>query len=119
MEKQEKQAVFLLILVLGIVSGAHLLLTVLGNSLFAVPYAADVPEGRMVLLEGAVERVTITQEGGHRILRVRDVQVFVPSAVVSQREIRVGSYIRGYGTVQTYRGEREVLIARASDLTIY
>jgi DNA/RNA endonuclease YhcR with UshA esterase domain len=118
MERQEKQAILLLILVISVVSGAHVILSMLGNAPFAAPYASDISEGRLVLLEGLVEKVTTTQEGGHLILQVKGVQVFVPASVALQRAIVQGDHISVYGMVQTYRGQREVMVSRSSDITL-
>lgn len=118
MERQESQAILLLILVMCILFGAHVLLTMLGNEPFAAPYTPDTPEGRFVQLEGEVEKVTITQEGGHMILRVQGVQIFVPASVAAQREILIGKQIQVFGTIQIYRGQREVLVSRAPDIIV-
>jgi DNA/RNA endonuclease YhcR with UshA esterase domain len=118
MERQEKQAVFLLILVFCIVSAAHVVLSALGNDPFAAPYSPNVSEGTLVRLEGAVETITTTQEGGHKILEVQGVPVFVPASVVPQQPILAGDQIRVYGVVQLYRGQREVAVSRSSDITI-
>ncbi|MDD1678753.1 MAG: DUF4131 domain-containing protein [Methanomicrobiales archaeon] len=118
MEREEKQAIFLLILVIFIVSVAHVILSILGSAPFAALYSADIAEGKLVLLEGTVERVTITQEGGHLILQVQGVQIFIPASTGVQHMIVPGNQIRVYGVVQTYRGQREVVVSRLSDITI-
>jgi hypothetical protein len=83
MERQEKQAILLLILVICAVSATHVALSMIGTEPFAAPYTADISEGRLVLLEGLVEKATTTQEGGHLILQVQGVQVFVPDLRIS------------------------------------
>jgi OB-fold nucleic acid binding domain. len=117
MERQEKQAVFLLIMVICIVSSAHVMVSLLGNEAFAAPYTPEVSEGSLVRLEGPVDAVTTTQEGGHVILQVQGVRVFMPSSVAVQHMIIRGDQIRIYGVVQVYRGQREVVVSRASDVT--
>jgi hypothetical protein len=118
MERQEKQAIFLLILVICVISAAHLVLSGLGNGPFAAPYSAEVPEGKLVWIEGTVDHITTTQEGGHKILQVRGVPVFIPASVASQQTIVAGSRVRIYGVVQVYRGQREVSVSRSSDITV-
>jgi DNA/RNA endonuclease YhcR with UshA esterase domain len=119
MERQEKQAIILLILVILMVSGTHMILSILGNDPFAAQYSPDVAEGRMVRLEGTVEKITTTQEGGHLILQIQGVQVFIPASAVGQHTIVSGAQIRVYGVVQTYRGEREVVVSRPSDIATF
>jgi DNA/RNA endonuclease YhcR with UshA esterase domain len=118
MERQEKQAIILLILVICVVSGAHMVLSMVGNEPFAAPYAPDISEGKLVLLEGEVEKVSTTQDGGHMILQVQGVQVFIPASVVGQQKIAAGDRIRVYGIVQVYRGEREIAVSRSSDISL-
>jgi DNA/RNA endonuclease YhcR with UshA esterase domain len=118
MERQEKQAIFLLILVICIVSGAHMVLSMVGNEPFATPYASDVSVGRLVFLEGEVEKIALTQEGGHVILQVQGVHVFIPAVVAGEQKITAGDRIKVYGTVQVYRGEREVAVSRSSDISV-
>jgi DNA/RNA endonuclease YhcR with UshA esterase domain len=118
MERQEKQAIFLLTLVICVVSATHMVLSMVGNGPFAAPYTTEVPEGKLVLLEGTVDKITITQEGGHRILLIRDVQVFIPASVAVPQELVAGAPIRVYGVVQIYRGQREVAVSRSSDITV-
>jgi hypothetical protein len=118
MERQEKQAIFLLILVICVVSAAHVVLSVLGNDPFAAPYTAEVSEGKLVQLEGIIDRITITQEGGHRILQIQGVQVFIPASVALPQPIAAGMQIRVYGVVQIYRGQREVAVSRSSDVMV-
>jgi hypothetical protein len=118
MERQEKQAIFLLILVICVISGGHMVLSMLGNGAFAAPYTAEVSEGKLVLLEGVVDTITTTQEGGHMILSVQNVQVFIPASVAGQQKINAGDQIRVYGVVQIYRGQREVAVSRSSDITV-
>jgi hypothetical protein len=119
MERQEKKAIFLLILVMGAVSGAHMILSALGSEPFAAPYSAEITEGGLVLLEGRVEKITTTEEGGHLILQVRGVTVFIPASVAAHQPIVSGDQIRVYGIVQTYRGEREIVVSRSSDILLF
>jgi tRNA(Ile2) C34 agmatinyltransferase TiaS len=119
MERQEKQAILLLILVICVVSTAHLVLSMIGSASFAAPYTPEISEGKLVLLEGVVDTLTTTQEGGHVILRVQGVQVFIPASVARQQKIVAGDQIQVYGVVQVYRGEREVAVSRSSDITVF
>ncbi len=118
LEEPERRAILLLLLVTGIVCGAHLILSTLGNATFAVPYAPDIAEGSLVVLEGTVEKITLTQEGGHRILQVGGVPVFIPASTADGCIVLTGDPVRIYGIVQLYRGEREILVRSSADITI-
>jgi hypothetical protein len=118
MEHQEQWAIILLLLVAGTVCGAHMVLSSLGNVPFAVPYTADVAEGSLVVIEGEVEKITLTQEGGHRILRVDGVPVFLPASAADARVFLAGDRVRIYGIVQMYRQEREILVRNSADIIL-
>lgn len=118
LERQERLALMLLISVVIVVGASHLILSALGKGPFASPYSDQTGEGSLVVLEGTVEQVTTTREGGHRILQVKGVPVFLPATVASAITVLPGDTIRVYGVAQTYQGEREVLVNSAADITL-
>lgn len=115
--RQEKIALVLLLAVIAAVAIATFVLESAGKEAFARPMGLESREGDLVVLQGSVEEVRVTATGGHQVLRVVGIRVFVPSTAVRSGWPGVGDEVRVYGTVQTYRGEREVLVHSAGDIT--
>lgn len=114
--RQEKIALALTLVVLGAVAIAAIALETAGKEAFARPISPDSRDGELVLLEGTVEEARMTATGGHQVLRVAGTRVFVPAAAVRKGWPPVGEEVRIYGTIQTYRGEREILVGSAGDI---
>ena len=115
LERQEKTALAVLICVVGIVLAVHLLFDAVGRPLVAAPYSEEVSDGAFVLLEGRIEEIRKTSTGGHRILTVNGTAVFLPQDVAARLELDKNASVALYGVVQTYRGEREVVVASAAE----
>jgi len=118
LERQEKAALAVLVCVVGIVLAAHLLFDAVGRPLVADPYSPEVPDGALVLLEGNIEEIRTTSTGAHLILTVNGTPVFLPRNVAAALELHENENITLYGIVQTYRGEREVVVASAGDIRV-
>ncbi|MDT8356877.1 MAG: hypothetical protein RQ758_00055 [Methanomicrobiaceae archaeon] len=118
MEPQERTAIILLASILVAIACAHLLIESQGREAFARPYSPESSEGELVSIEGLVEERHTTASGGHLLLRVRGVRVFVPATALPDQIPSRGDAVLAIGTVQTFRGEREVVVERASDLSI-
>jgi hypothetical protein len=118
LERQEKTALAVLVCVVGIVLAAHLLFDAVGRPLLADPYSETVPDGALVLLEGSIEGIKETSTGEHLILTVNGTPVFLPENVAAALELHENENITVYGVVQTYRGEREVVVASAADIRV-
>jgi len=114
--RQEKIALALLVVVIVTVAIAAIVLESVGKGAFTHPFRPDSRDGDLVSLQGRVEEAKMTATGGHQVLRVAGNRVFVPSEAVREGWPRVGDEVRVYGTVQTYRGEREVLVSSAGDI---
>ena len=106
----------ILVIVLALVCASAGVLEMLGKGFFSRPYNPDSSDGELVHHEGIVEENTKTATGGHQVLVVSGVRVFVPSSCVRTGWPGVGQHVSIYGTVQIYRGEREILIRDASDI---
>jgi len=117
-ERQERWALALLVCVVVVVLAVHLLFDIGGRSLVAKPYSPEVPDGALVLLEGKIESITKTSTGGHLILTVSGTRVFLPSNVAAGLDLQENESVVLYGIVQTYRGEREVVVNAAGDLEV-
>ncbi|MDI6718671.1 MAG: hypothetical protein QMD46_03555 [Methanomicrobiales archaeon] len=118
MERQERIALLLLVGVTAAILLSQGVLTLIGKSAFASPLTNASREGELVVLEGTVDRVTHTREGGHLILSVNGMPVFVPSPVSAAVQVEPGSRVTVYGVVQTYRGEREIVVQSAGDVIV-
>jgi DNA/RNA endonuclease YhcR with UshA esterase domain len=117
-ERQERVAVFLLLGVIIAVISAHLVLGTLGKQPFAHPFTNNSADGELVIVKGSIDRVVYTQTGGHVNLYVNNVTIFVPAQVAQELTLRKGDSISIYGVVQTYRGEKEIVISSKKDITL-
>lgn len=117
-EHEERVALILMAGVLIAVLGAHLLLGYIGKPAFASPYSDTSKEGDLVVLRGQVNVVRSTNSGGHLIMEVGGVTVFVPGAIAGEIRINTGDQVTVYGTIQTYQGEKEIVISSPEDITV-
>lgn len=116
--REERIALLLLIGVTIIVLTCHLVFSSIGKAPFATPFSETSRDGDLVRFSGTVGRVSHTQEGGHLILSVDGLQVFVPSTAAQGHTFRIGDAVSLYGTVQTFRGEREIVVQQGPDIWI-
>ena len=117
-ERQERVALVLLVAVTIVVLAGHLVFSAVGKAPFARPYSDAAHDGDLVYLQGVIGRMAHTQEGGHLILEVEGLPVFVPASASQGHAFRMGDTISLYGTVQTYRGEREIVVQDGGDIWI-
>ncbi len=115
---QERMAILLLVGVAVIVIGAHFALGTLGKHPFASEYSNRSLDGELVSAHGTIGEATVTKNGGHLLLKVDNVTVFVPAQVAGSVSYAKGQNVTFYGTVQTYRGEKETLIGSAGDISL-
>ncbi|MCU0632394.1 MAG: hypothetical protein MUC66_05395 [Methanolinea sp.] len=114
--RQEKIAILILVVVIGVMLISAGILESAGKGIFSRPYGPDCADGELVHHQGVVEQSTLTTTGGHQMLVVSGVRIFIPSSSVQKEWPRVGQSVSLYGTVQTYRGEREILIRSSGDI---
>ena len=115
---QERTAILLLVGVAFIVIGAHFVLGALGKHPFASEYSNLSADGELVSAHGTIGEATVTKNGGHLLLKVDNVTVFVPAQVAGSVSYAKGQNVTLYGTVQTYRGEKEILVGSAGDIIL-
>ena len=115
--RQERVAIVLLIAVALAVVLAHLVLAQIGKGPFASAYSDQSADGTLVSLSGSIDKVTVLSNGGHIMLSVNNVTIFIPSMVAGDRAFVKGSSVSLYGTVQTYQGKKEIVINSADDIT--
>jgi DNA/RNA endonuclease YhcR with UshA esterase domain len=115
---QERTAILFLLAVAVIVITGHFVLTAVGKQPFAHPFTNTTPDGELVLLEGTIDQTALTRTGGHVTLRIRNLTVFIPAQVAQGRAFQKGQNISVFGTVATYRGEKEIVVNSAGDFRI-
>jgi DNA/RNA endonuclease YhcR with UshA esterase domain len=116
--QQERTAICILIAVAVAVIGANLVLSAVGKYPFASVYSDRSADGELVRLCGTIGNATVTKNGGHLILFVDNVAVFIPANVAGAVSYTRGQNVTLYGTVQTYRGEKEIIVASAGDIRL-
>ncbi len=117
-EHQERVAVLLLVGVAMAVLMAHFVLAGLGKQPFARPFTTSSPDGELVVVDGQVDQISLTNSGGHMTVRVNNLSIFLPSQVVQKVSLKKGDRISAYGIVQTYRGKKEIVVSAAEDIRI-
>jgi DNA/RNA endonuclease YhcR with UshA esterase domain len=117
--RQERIALFLLCVVSVVVIAASLLLTGIDTAEMASEYTPLSREGTLVHLQGPVEEVRATKTGGHIAASVNGTAVFIPADVAGTVTMHPGDLISLYGIVQTYRGEKEVVVNSPVDIIVY
>lgn len=116
--RQERIALFLLCIVaLGLVIATAVLAGV-DNATLATEYRDDSRDGIFVHLSGVTAEVRTTQTGGHIIASVNGTKVFIPSDTARDVALNPGDQVSLYGIVQTYRGEREIVVNSHTDITV-
>lgn len=115
---QERTALLLLVIVTAALLSAHLLLAAAGKEAVARPYSPDAAEGDLVILEGTIENAATTQAGGHRILVIDGVRVFIPAEAAGGRSFTEGELLGVIGQVQYYQGEKEIVVDLFDDIRI-
>jgi hypothetical protein len=118
LERQERAAMVLLLGVVITVIAAHLLLGSFGKQPFARPFTNDSPDGELVAATGMIDRVVITQNGGHMNVYTDVITIFVPAQVAQELTLQKGDTISVYGVVQTYRGKKEIVVNSIQDIVV-
>jgi len=117
-ERQERVAFLLLVAVAIMVTGSHIVLAGLGKQPFAQPFNNSSSDGELVFVEGQIEQITLTKSGGHMIVSVNNLSIFLPAQVVHEVSLQKGDRISVYGIVQTYRGKKEIVVSAAEDVRL-
>lgn len=113
---QERVAILLLFGIALAVVAAHLVLVQMGKGPFAKEYSAQATDGTLVSLSGTIEQATVIKNGGHILLSVDNVTVFIPATAAGDRSFVEGSTVSLYGIVQTYQGKKEIVIQSPGDI---
>jgi len=116
--RQERIALSLLCIVAGGLIIASIVLASVDNATLASEFSADAKDGMLVHLSGMAGDVRATQSGGHIIASVNGTKVFIPSGIAREVSLHPGDEVSLYGIVQTYRGEREIVVNSHTDITV-
>ena len=98
--RPERRAVVIMVGVILLLAALYAGTIVLFPDSGAVSYQGDLSDGTLVYLEGVVFDTKITSAGGHLILNVSGVDVFVPNGG-SESVILPGDRVRVVGLVDT------------------
>lgn len=118
LDPRERTAAFLLAGTVAAILLIHLSVQAVGPESFAAPYTESSAEGDYVTLAGTVEELRTTTTGGHLLFSLDEAQIFVPESVASFVTVKAGDVIGVAGTVQTYRGMREIVVSSRSEIRI-
>ncbi len=111
----EKKAGILIVVSLLVILVFHLAIQGAGPAFFSHPYDPALPDGKLVVCSGTIDDIRATWSGGHTIIILSDVKVFIPGGI-DPPPLRIGDQITVYGLLSTYDGEREIIIQKGSDL---
>jgi len=114
--RQERIAFLLLIAVAFVVIASHLVLDTLGKRPFTSPFTNTSADGELVYFSGTIDRLSPTKTGGHLIIEVNNISVFIQNQIASNLTLRKGENVTIIGMVQTYRGNKEIIVQSASDI---
>jgi hypothetical protein len=115
--RQERIAFLLLIAVALVVIASHLVLDTLGKRPFTSPFTNTSADGELVYFSGTIDRLSLTKSGGHLIIDVNNISVFIQNQIASNLTLRKGENVTIIGMVQTYRGNKEIIVQSASDIS--
>jgi hypothetical protein len=116
--RQERLAFCLLVAVaVGITIGS-LILSGIDKGALAQEFEKNKTDGTLVWIEGTIDELTWTKTGGHLSARIAGIPVFVPAGVAENLDLNVGDRILVYGIVQTYRGEKEIVVQDSGDIEV-
>jgi hypothetical protein len=116
--RQEQLAFGLLAAVaIGITLGS-LGLAGIDKGTLAKEFCQTQTEGTLVRIEGIIDELRWTETGRHLNIRIEGTPVFLPSGVADKLALRRGDRVLVYGIVQTYRGEKEIVVQEAGDVKI-
>jgi DNA/RNA endonuclease YhcR with UshA esterase domain len=118
LDPRERTAVFLLAGTVAVIVLIHLSVQAVGPESFAAPYTESSAEGEYVTLTGTVQELRTTTTGGHLLFSLEGALIFVPESVASSVTAAAGDVISVAGTVQTYRGTREIVVSSPSGIRI-
>jgi hypothetical protein len=114
--RQERMAFCLLVAVAIGISLGSLLLPGIDKGSLAREFEKNQTDGTLVRIEGTIDELVWTKTGGHLTARINGTPVFIPAGVAENLALHKGDRILAFGIVQTYRGEKEIVVQEARDI---
>ncbi|NVO66786.1 hypothetical protein [Methanofollis tationis] len=96
---------------------AHGALAAAGSTTFAAPWTPEAEDGTFVAVRGTVDGLRHLT-GGHLSVTVGGATVFIPARVSDRICLEKGLNVSIAGTVQTYRGEKEIVVQFPGDVAV-
>ncbi|EHQ35387.1 hypothetical protein [Methanoplanus limicola] len=109
-EREEKTALIILFAVIIILFSAHIIISGIDKAEFAQTYSNESERGSMVILNGGINSIERTKSGGHIILDVAGVKVFIPGGEEYNLSLQRDDIVEIIGNVDLYNGEREIVV---------
>lgn len=113
----EKKALLVLLLVTGVLLIFFLCFGVFFPDSGAVPYTDTTPDQTRVTYSGEISSSKITATGGHVLLNVSGVTVFVEGGA-ENIFYKTGDKVRVVGIAETYGGKREIVVGTSGSLEL-
>ena len=115
--EMEKKALGVLFAVTAILIIFYICFGVLYPDTGVVQYTPETPEKTRVTYEGIILESKITSTGGHVLLDVSGVTVFVEGGA-DNIFYKTGDRIRVTGIVETYGGSREISVGTTGSISL-
>jgi len=115
--KMEKKAFCVLLAVTAVLIIFFLCFGVLYPEAGVVPYTEDTPEKTRVSFAGEIQEMRITAAGGHVLLNIAGVSVFVEGGA-DNIFYKTGDRVRVVGIVETYAGNREIVVGQTGSVSL-
>ena len=115
---QERIAILILTGVLIILIVMSFLIESTDKESFATPFSETLEDGTLAILSGTVTAAANTRTGGHLMLTVDNISVFVPDGALEEPRTVIGGTANVIGIVQTYRGKKEIVVDCPDDIAI-
>lgn len=117
LSRPEKKAVIILVIVIIALAVLFIGTTFLLPDRGAVEYSENLSDGTLVKYQGIVYSTKVTSTGGHLIVNVSGVTVFIYNGG-SDLILMDGDRVKVIGKTETYAGQKEISVERLSDITI-
>jgi hypothetical protein len=117
LDRRENMALIILIGIFLLLLAAHGALAAAGSATFAAPWAPEAEDGTFVAVRGTVDDLRHLT-GGHLSVTVGGAPVFIPARVSDRLDLKEGLNVSVAGTVQTYLGEKEIVVQFPGDVAV-
>lgn len=115
--KMEKKALAVLLAVTLILGLLFLWFGILNPDAGTVQYSENIPDKTRVTFTGEITSVKLTATGGHALLNVSGVTVFVEGGA-ENIFYTAGDTVRVVGIADTYSGQREIVVGTSGTLEL-